>query len=68
MGGVYCSVTVLDLKKIPMIVVPTCTTAVIATVGFHQNHSEEHLIPCLAGGFLIGIVLSFLGGSKKKTK
>ena len=51
-----------------MIVAPTFTTAVIATVGYHQKHSEEHLIPCLAAGFLIGIVLSFLGGSKKKTK
>jgi len=66
LGGVFCSVTVLDLKKIPMIIVPTLTISVVAAIGYHQKHSEEYIVPGLAIGFLVGIVLSFLGGSSKK--
>ena len=52
-----------------MVIVPTFTTAVVATIGYHQKHSEEYIVPGLAIGFLIGIVLSFLGaGGTRKTK
>jgi len=68
LGGVYSSVTVMDLKKIPMAVVPTATTLVIATFGHHQGHSKEYLLPGLGVGFLIGVILSSLGSGKVKSK
>jgi len=68
LGGVYSSVTVMDPKKIPMAVVPTLTTLVVASVGFHQKHSSEFIVPGLGIGFLTGIILSSLGGGKVKSK
>ena len=68
LGGVYSSVTVMDPKKIPIAIVPTCTVLVVSSIGYHQKHSTQYMIPGLGAGFLIGVILSSLGGRKVKSK
>ena len=68
LGGVISSVTVL--KFAPAILpVPLATIAVAGVIGHHLNQpSIENAAHYIAGGFLAGVVLSFLGPGKKSDR
>ena len=65
LGGVFCTITVLK-SAFAIIPVPLITTLLGCVICQHLNQSLEILLPSLAAGFVIGLVLSLFGGSGKK--
>jgi len=68
LGGVLSSITVL--KFAPAILpVPLATIIVTAVIAHHLDQpSIETSAPYIAGGFVAGVILSFLGPGKNSNK